>query len=44
MKKYDFVVVGSGGGGGTIAWMLAKAGLQVALLEQGPDLAQAESL
>jgi choline dehydrogenase-like flavoprotein len=38
-NKFDFVVVGSGGGGGTIAWMLAKAGFSVALLEQGPDIA-----
>jgi len=38
MKTYDFVIVGSGGGGGTISWLLAKAGFSVALLEQGPDL------
>ena len=42
MKKRDFIVVGSGGGGATIAWLLAKAGLSVTLLEQGPDLAKAE--
>lgn len=37
-KNYDFIVVGSGGGGGTIAWVLAKAGYSVAILEQGSDL------
>jgi choline dehydrogenase-like flavoprotein len=36
----DFIVVGSGGGGGTIAWLLAKAGFTVELLEQGPDIAE----
>ncbi len=34
----NFVVVGSGGGGGTIAWLLAKAGYSVVLLEQGHDI------
>jgi choline dehydrogenase-like flavoprotein len=33
----DFVVVGTGGGGGTISWMLAKAGYRVVVLEQGAD-------
>lgn len=45
MKKtsqFEFVVVGSGGGGGTIAWLLAKAGHSVHLLEQGPDIAKNE--
>jgi choline dehydrogenase-like flavoprotein len=37
MNIPDFIVVGSGGGGGTIAWQLAKAGRNVVLLEQGSD-------
>ena len=40
MKKVDFVIVGSGGGGGTISWLLAKAGFHVVLLEQGNDFVQ----
>lgn len=36
---WDFVIVGSGGGGGIIAWLLAKAGRKVLLLEQGPNRA-----
>src|SRR5213082_3488322 len=39
MEKADFVVVGSSGGGGTIAWLLAKAGFSVVVLEQGSDWA-----
>ncbi|HZF64964.1 MAG TPA: GMC family oxidoreductase [Chitinophagaceae bacterium] len=35
-KNYDAIIVGSGAGGGMAAYMLANAGLQVALLEAGP--------
>ncbi|MGN6418001.1 MAG: GMC family oxidoreductase [Pseudobacter sp.] len=35
-KKYDVVIVGSGAGGGMATYMLAKAGLKVALIEAGP--------
>jgi choline dehydrogenase-like flavoprotein len=35
-KVYDAIIVGSGAGGGMAAYMLANAGLQVALVEAGP--------
>lgn len=39
-KNPDFLIVGSGGGGGTIAWVLASAGYEVVILEQGRDIAK----
>lgn len=37
MKEiYDAIVVGSGAGGGTVAYRLTSSGLKVLLLEQGP--------
>ena len=40
MDNADFVVIGSSGGGGTISWILAKAGFNVVVLEQGSDFGQ----
>ena len=34
---YDYVVVGSGAGGGTVAARLAEAGMRVFLIEAGGD-------
>src|SRR6266567_1558289 len=42
MADHQFIIVGSGGGGGTIAWLLAKAGYEVLLLEQGSDFASSQ--
>jgi choline dehydrogenase-like flavoprotein len=36
--KYDAVIVGSGAGGGTLAYQLASAGLKILLLERGERL------
>lgn len=38
-RLYDYIVVGTGAGGGIVAHRLAKAGLDVLSVEQGPRLA-----
>ena len=38
LDHYDVVIVGSGAGGGTLAWKLAPSGKRVLLLERGPYL------
>src|SRR5262245_35394931 len=39
---YDYIVVGSGAGGGTVAARLAEAGMKVLLLEAGSDPADSD--
>jgi len=37
-EHYDVVIVGTGAGGGTLAWKLAPTGKRILLLERGPYL------
>jgi choline dehydrogenase-like flavoprotein len=35
-ERYDVIIIGSGAGGGTLAWKLAPSGKKILLLERGP--------
>ena len=37
-ERYDVIIVGSGPGGGTMAWRLAQTGKRILLLERGDYL------
>jgi choline dehydrogenase-like flavoprotein len=37
-ERYDVIIIGSGPGGGTMAWRLAKTGKRILLLERGDYL------
>ena len=37
-EHYDVIIIGSGPGGGTMAWRLAKTGKRILLLERGDYL------
>lgn len=38
MKKYDVIIIGTGAGGGTLAYKLAKTGKRILILERGDFL------
>jgi choline dehydrogenase-like flavoprotein len=37
-ERYDFIIFGTGTGGGTLAWKLAPNGKRIPLLERGPHV------
>lgn len=34
--RFDFIIIGTGAGGGTLAWKLAPSGKRILLIERGP--------
>jgi choline dehydrogenase-like flavoprotein len=42
MADFDAVIVGSGAGGGAVAWRLSRAGKRVLVLEKGPWFSEAD--
>jgi choline dehydrogenase-like flavoprotein len=36
MENYDIIIIGSGAGGGTLAWKLAPTGKRILIIERGP--------
>ena len=42
MENYDVIIIGSGAGGGTLAYALANAGKRILLLERGEFLPREE--
>ena len=42
LGDYDAVIIGSGAGGGAVAWRLAMAGKRVLVLEKGPWFTEAD--
>jgi choline dehydrogenase-like flavoprotein len=42
-EHYDVIIIGSGPGGGTMAWKLAKTGKRILLLERGDYLPRSRS-
>jgi choline dehydrogenase-like flavoprotein len=41
--EWDYVIVGSGAGGGTLAARLVEAGMRVSVLEAGGDARRSEA-
>ncbi|HEV8199856.1 MAG TPA: GMC family oxidoreductase [Candidatus Polarisedimenticolia bacterium] len=37
-NRYDVIIIGTGAGGGTLAWRLAPTGLRILLIERGDDV------